>query len=257
MPSSTRLVGVDLAWGPNGTTGLAAVDDAGVLLDVTTARTDGQLETWLAEWAPGPCLVAMDAPLVVRNPSGQRGCERLLGRHFAPYKIACHPANTANPHFADGGRAMRLAGTLGLDPDPASTGARRAIEVYPHPALVALFGLPERLRYKAKRGRDLPLLRAEMLRLLDLLESLEDDPVVPLRVRDSAPWRQVRRAVTGATRKADLGRVEDGVDAVVCAYVAAVRDRTPERTRVLGSLADGYIVTPVSPELAARIDAER
>jgi predicted RNase H-like nuclease len=41
--------------------------------------------------------------------------------------------------------------------------------------------------------------------------------------------------------------VEDVVDAVVCAYVALLRARHPERTTVFGDLATGYIVTPTLP----------
>lgn len=251
---AVRYVGVDLAWGQNGTTGLAVLDEDGRLLDATAARTDEEIEAWAATWAPGRCMVAFDAPLVVRNPSGQRACERLVGRHFGRHRVYCHSSNTSNPQFADGGRAMRLAGRLRLDVDPASTAGRRALEVYPHTAIVVLLELPERLRYKAKPGRDTTLLRSEMLRLLDGLEAL-GAAEVPLRLDASTSWARIRRAVTTATRKAHLAAVEDAVDAVVCAYVAALRARAPDRTRVLGTVADGYIVTPVTEEIARRVDA--
>lgn len=250
-----RLVGIDLAWGGNGTTGLAVLDTSGELLDVTDARTDQGIESWMRIWAPGPTRVAIDAPLIVRNSSGQRRCEGLVGRYFGKFQAFCHSSNTANPNFADGGRALRLAGALNLDVDPGSSTDRRAIEVYPHPAIVALFGLPQILRYKSKSGRDLPFLRSEMLRLLDLLEGLVDADV-PMRVQHNQAWVQVRDTVENAVRKSDLGRVEDSIDAVVCAYVSAYHDAVPQRTRVLGSAVDGYIVTPVQPEVAERIDRE-
>ena len=117
--------------------------------------------------------------------------------------------------------------------NPRSGRARRAIEVYPHPATVALFGLGRTLKYKNKPGRDLDLLRAELLALMGLLEGLADaEPALELGARTAG--RSCARQVETATRKSELRVVEDQVDAVVCAYVALFADaaarRRPRRT---------------------------
>ncbi len=241
-----RFVGVDLAWGQRSRTGLAVLDEEGTLLDLAERRTDDDVLAWLRRWTEGPCLVAIDAPLIVTNPTGRRRCEAELGAVFARHQAGAHPSNTSRPHMTDGTRALRLAGALGLDVDPASPAERRAIEVYPHPATVALFGLTTTVKYKHKPGRDLDLLRAESLRLVRLVETLEHaDP--PLRVRDHPTWATIAGAVSGATRKVDLKAVEDMVDAVICAYVGWYSVRKPERTTTYGNLAEGYIVTPSLP----------
>jgi predicted RNase H-like nuclease len=41
----------------------------------------------------------------------------------------------------------------------------------------------------------------------------------------------------------------------VCAYIVSLAHRRPDRVRILGTASDGYILTPVTPQLAARIDA--
>ncbi|MFZ5869767.1 MAG: DUF429 domain-containing protein [Actinomycetota bacterium] len=244
------LLGVDLAWGTRARTGLAAVDEAGGLVELTTLRTDDEILGWLRPRMEEGCLVAFDAPLIVRNDTGMRDCERLVGRYFGRFGIGCHAANRSMPVFADGGRAARLARELSLDVAPASTARRRAIEVYPHPAIVQLFELDSALRYKQKPGRDLELLRHELVRLLDHLESLEAaDP--PLALRRHPAWGQVRRSVAAARRKTQLRAVEDAVDAVVCAYVALLAHLRPDRVRVLGG-TDGYLVVPADPERAHR-----
>lgn len=249
-----RFAGVDLAWGQRADTGLAVVDGQGRLLAASQVRTDEEILAWLAPATAGPCLVAFDAPLIVRNPSGSRACERLLGSYFGAMGACCYPASRASPLFAAGPRALRLSHALGLDPDPASGASRRAIEVYPHPAIVALFGLPSVLRYKPRPGRDLALLRAELLTLVTLLESLASRPV-PLQVAACPDWPLLRQAVASAPTKAALGRVEDTIDAVVCAAVAQLAALCPAEVRVLSGPDGGYIVTPVTPALAARIDA--
>ncbi|MCV7175439.1 DUF429 domain-containing protein, partial [Mycolicibacterium sphagni] len=116
-------------------------------------------------------------------------------------------------------RGALIARELDLDIDPRSTSTRRAIEVYPHPATIALFRLGRTLKYKAKPGRTVAKLRAELLLLMDHIENLaRREPL--LRVADHEEWMELRDGVETAERKSELRRAEDPVDAVLCAYVA-------------------------------------
>lgn len=215
----------------------------GSLLSATAVHTDQDILTWLQPRVSGPCLVAFDAPLIVTNPTGRRPCEAQLTAVFGKYDAGTHPSNTSRPELAYGSRALHLSERMGLDPDPCSTRARRAIEVYPHPATIALFHLDRILRYKHKPGRSLDLLRAELLRLMSHIEALATaDP--PLHVHTSAAWWSIRHAVQTATRKSALKEVEDVVDAVLCAYIACFAACRPADTTVYGDAETGYIVTP-------------
>ena len=242
-----HFAGVDLAWGGRRPTGVAVLDADGRLLHVSAQADDDTIVAALAPYLDGDCLVGIDASLVVVNATGNRPCEAALNKDFARFDAGAHPSNTGKPEFADGTRGARLAARLGLDIDPASTSRRRAIEVYPHPATVALFRLGRTLKYKNKQGRALPDLTAELLRLIHLLEGLETADV-PLRLAGNEQWTALVAAVGAAERKSDLRRAEDQVDAVVCAYVALFAERRPELTTTYGDLATGYIVTPTLPE---------
>jgi len=246
-----HFVGVDLAWGQKNLTGLAVLDTTGRLLAATQAKADDEIIDWLTPWTTGPCLVAIDAPIIVNNPTGNRPCESLVNRHFAKYHASCHSANLSKPHFANGTRALRLANALGLTIDAGAD--RRAVEVYPHPAIVVLFDLPKILQYKHKPGRDLDHLRRELLRLLDHLEGLAVASP-PLLLRQSADWHRIRRATEQAQRKVDLARVEDSIDAVVCAYVAAYSEANPTAVRTMGDVDTGSILTPVTSDIARQFD---
>ncbi len=240
------FVGVDLAWGQNKPTGLAVVDDRGHLLHVSAERADEDIVAVLTPYVLGDCLVAFDAPLIVTNPTGNRPAERALNKDFARFDAGAHPANTGKPEFADLPRGARLATTLGLDLDPGSTASRRAIEVYPHPALVALFELGRTLKYKNKPGRSLPELKDELLRLVGLIESLEDrTPALHVAAHDQ--WRSLVALAEAAEKKSQLRHVEDQVDAVVCAYIALFAQRVPELVTTYGDGETGYIVTPTLP----------
>ena len=210
------FVGLDLAWGQRKPTGVAVIDGSGRLVYAGAATDDASIRAAIAPFVEGDCLVGFDAPLVVDNPTGQRPAERALNADFARFQAGAHPSNTGKPEFADTPRAARLADTLELDIDPPSSSPRRAIEVYPHAATVALFRLGRTLKYKAKPGRSVAQLRAELLRLMEHIEGLaQADP--PLRVTDSEDWANLRNLAETAERKSELRRVEDPVDAVMCA----------------------------------------
>ncbi|QWF22094.1 DUF429 domain-containing protein [Nocardioides sp. LMS-CY] len=229
-------VGIDLAWGEKQRTGLAVLDADGHLVHLSSVHTDEEIGDALAPYVEGPCVVGIDAPLIVTNPTGSREAEQALNRDFHRFEAGAHPSNTGKPEFAGGlTRGARICRQLRLDMDPRSGRERRAIEVYPHPATIVLFNLAKTLKYKDKRGRTLDSLRAELLRLMDHLERI---------VPPDPTWRALRAQVEAATRKSELGRAEDQVDAVVCAYVALMAHRWPKRLTTYGSFEQGYIVTP-------------
>ncbi len=245
-PERVYFAGVDLAWAGRNPTGVAVLDADGSLVHLGAVRDDAAIVAALSPYVRDDCVVAFDAPLMVTNPTGQRPAEAALKRDFRRFEAGAHPSNTAKPEFADGCRAARLAESLGLNIDPRSAAARRAIEVYPHPATVVFFRLARTLKYKAKPGRSLDQLRSELGLLMDGIERLAH-AAVPLRVAGHGGWDELRRQVVAAQRKSELRRVEDPVDAVVCAYVALYAWRRPEGVTLYGDDATGYIVTPSLP----------
>jgi predicted RNase H-like nuclease/ppGpp synthetase/RelA/SpoT-type nucleotidyltranferase len=240
------FVGVDLAWGEKKPTGLAVLDERGHLVHVSTAGPDEEIVAALEPFVDGECLVALDAPLIVRNATGNRPAEAALNRDFARFDAGAHPVNTGKLEFSGVPRGARVASLLGLDLNPKSRRSRRAVEVYPHAATVALFRLGRTLKYKNKPGRTFEQLRDELLVLMRHLEALAS-VATPLRVRGPA-WLALTAQVEAASRKSELRVVEDQVDAVLCAYVALLVVREPARITTYGDLETGYIVTPTLPE---------
>jgi predicted RNase H-like nuclease len=240
------FVGLDLAWGENNRSGVAVIDPDGRLLHVGDAQDDASIEAAISLYISDECLVAIDAPLIVNNPSGYRPCETALNRDFQKYEAGARPAFTDKPEFKNP-RGARLATALGLDMDPASDASRRAIEVYPHPATIALFGLKKTLKYKRGAFEDR---QRELLQLMTLIEGL-DGATPRLRANRSVAWVELRKRVEAATRPGQLDRDEDPVDAVVCAYVALYWYHRPDDVTVYGDFATGYIITPTLPADAA------
>ncbi len=244
-PNAPTIIGIDLAWGTRALTGIAVLDANGELISTASVRTDEEIDAVLKPWIDGPCVVALDAPLHVVNPSGRRRCEAELSRAFAGQHAGTYPSNTGLPHFADGGRAARLARRYGLAIDASvapAAGQRRAVEVYPHSATVALFDLDHVLKYKARRGRTLATRRAALDRLVELLAGLAAPSTLP-RLHAGDGFAPLRREVAAAATGAALRRLEDPIDAIVCAYVGTLF--LAGLACVIGDSETGAIVTPV------------
>ena len=253
-----RFCGIDLAWGLRAWTGLAVLDESGRLLHLSRCRTDEEIVATLAPYVEGPVVAGIDAPVVVRNTTGRRLCETQVTAVFGRFHAGAHSSNLSMPVFAWGPRGGRVAELLGLDVDPCfapRTAVRRALEVYPHPATITLFGLDRVLPYKAKPGRTADSRRTALLALLDGLEGLAAaDP--PLRLDGCAAWASARAAVAGATTGAALEREEDAVDAVLCAYIALHRwTHGDARSALLGDPEAGCIVVPLDERVRPGVTA--
>lgn len=237
--STSLFLGIDLGW-TTGATGLAAVDDAGRLRASGRVESDDEIADWIAAQSGRVVVAAVDAPLIVPNETGQRVPERLIGQAFGGFGASAHTSNRTR--FGGGDtRAMRLAQRFGwaVDPrTPLGDDVGVCIEVYPHPAIVGLFQLPYRLDYK--KGNDQG--RAPGFQLF--AQHLESIP--ELNLAGSPRWAQLKRAIS-APRPGDLNRVEDELDAVVCAHLAWLWRHRPSTLQIYGDVEDGYIIAPPPP----------
>ena len=240
------LLGIDLAWGSRAHSGVAALSSTGQLLSSGRIGADDEIIAFVRAHASGPLVAAFDAPLVVHNRTGRRPCEAEVQRRYGRRGAVAYPCNLGNPLFAQGPRAARICGQLDIDLSIWSTGHRRAIEVYPHAAMVVLFGLDRVIPYKAKTGRDLEQLRAAFA----VLTALMEEQLPELGLADNPRWRMLRQRCHAAPRKADLKAAEDEIDAIFCAYLAYLWCRDGRAGNdVLGDDASGCIVVPRRQDL--------
>jgi len=232
-------MGIDLGWS-SGATGVAVVDDAGRLLDSGRVQTDDEIAEWVSAQAGCVVVAAVDAPLIVPNETGQRLAERLIGQAFGGFGASAHTTNR-NTFHGDEPRAMRLARRFGWAVDPnIATGfvPGVCIEVYPHPAMIGLFQLGYRLDYK--KGNDQR--RAPGFALLaEHLESLSE-----MQLATNRRWGLLKQ-ILGAPTPGDLNRVEDELDAILCARLAWLWHHRRAALHVYGSVDDGYIIAPPPP----------
>ena len=100
------FVGVDLAWDTDRRHSGIAVMEGGrncvrlMRLAPPIHSMDGVLQI-IREHLATCMMVAVDASLIVPNESGQRPCERAVGRVFGRHGACCHSSNRGRPHFDD------------------------------------------------------------------------------------------------------------------------------------------------------------
>lgn len=243
-----KFLGIDLGWssGASGICCLGWQNGQLELLDLNRLASLSDLLDWVDRWVPAghPGMVAVDAPTVIPNETGMRLCDRLAHKHFGRYHAGCYPANLSRP-FASRTLGFGLSlETKGFNHAPtiiSQQPGRYQIEVFPHPAMVHLFELERILKYKkgslAERRPELARLRQYICDRLPYLEPALDT------TRGNVPLPAIPEG--GAALKA----VEDQLDSLICAYVAAHWWYWGDRKNlVLGDRLQGYIVVPIGSE---------
>lgn len=239
-----KFLGIDFGWKsqPSGLCCLGWRDETLEMLDLRRLQDVSDILTWVDRWVlpRDSALVAVDAPTLIPNATGMRLPDRLTHHYFGRYHAGCYPANLGLP-FAQ--RTVQLGLSLearGFNHAPTLVPqqvGRFQIEVFPHPAMIHLFGLERILKYKkgrvAERRAELTRLRTYILEVLptltphlDLMSGGFCLPDVP-------------------TKGVALKELEDQLDSLICAYVAAHWWYWGlERNWVLGDRPSGYIIVP-------------
>jgi predicted RNase H-like nuclease len=182
--------------------------------------------------------VAIDAPLIIKNEKGQRECEKLLGQVYGPKKASCHSTNLTQYPKAD---SVRLASHL-MEEGFRHLGVEEGkwqLECYPHPAIIEIFGLDERLTYKKGQVRQRKEGQCELaLRLRELRKSHVLRLVIPNKLIN--PFKN---DYILSLKGAALDKNEDTLDSVVCLYIAGLY-AVGVSSRVFGDKTNGYIYVP-------------
>lgn len=242
---SMKLIGVDFGWS-SGASGLCCLvwrNNHLEILDITTVLEVEDILSWIDNWVSPdePGMIAVDAPTIINNQTGMRLPDKLTHKHFGRYHAGCYPANLG---LAFASRTTGLGQSLlkrnyqhAPEIEPQQPG-RYQIEVFPHPATINLFGLARIIKYKkgkiADRHQELNKLREYITGVLPQLE-----PPLSLASLNQIPV--IAKKPTGKELKA----IEDQLDSLLCAYIAAHWWYWGEaKNMVLGDLDTGFIIIP-------------
>ncbi len=238
----TLICGFDLAWGERNRDGwcLLSWESAGKgglqWLGAGTSHGDVAVLDRVEDGLKNhdSALVCLDAPVICPNEEGSRPVDRLTHQLFRRQHAGCHPSSRSR--CARPLRIVEALAQLGFVPGWRMSGKtlhpRLVAEVYPHPAIVRWFQLPQIVKYK--RG-PVQNRRTEFARLQSLLSSkfsrespdLAREP--ELQALLASPWSK---------------SVEDATDAVIAAWIGWEHVARHSKTEVLGDLETGFILIP-------------
>lgn len=257
----TAYLGVDLAWGlgserkPANETGLVAMGADGTITDAGWARGVDAVTEWTAQHLGPRTLIAVDASLVVTNPTGIREAERQVGQRYGRWKVAANPTNLASAASA-GARLLERLTALGVGYVDSTAAMRErtgpaVFECYPYTTLVGVEELghdDERPRYKRLDTR-IPAAEARARRAVAfdaLVHRLRTTPLDPPLLLDSHPLTAGLAEPSGVHGPTHKHR-EDLLDGALCAWTAAFWERHGDgRVQVLGR-DPGLPVDPAEP----------
>ncbi len=247
--SGVHAVGIDLAWGdhPSGIAHLVADDDrAGAwrLLETRHLGTHAAVLAWMDDRLPGEARAwtAVDAPLAASNEPGTlRPCEAAFRHDFVPFRVACYPTDPIKAARSVAlRRALEARGHVFGPPVAAGT-ERGVFETFPTAAQLSLFERRRPIRYKHGDAAT----RREGLRSLQMALAGLDDAALPLA--DTPALRELLRTDPSTLQGAKLKGLEDRLDSLLCALVAALAWRAPGRLATYGDVASGFMTVPHPP----------
>jgi predicted RNase H-like nuclease len=244
-----RLAGIDLAWKSETNPTAVAIGDLKdnrlcVERIEPSLRGLNELEA-LFEGDDRLVGVAIDGPLIISNEFHQRECERQLTRDYIQHKVGCHSTNL---HRYPDAKSVKLSSYLvskGFEHLGRVSEGKFQVECYPHPAIIEIFDLPERLKYKKGTAMEK---RFGQIQLCEYLRTLEKSRLVSLSIGEKlADYLSPRHihVLSGA----DLKTNEDVLDAVICLYVCALYTKQVP-CRLYGTREHGYIYVPIQKCIA-------
>ena len=157
--------------------------------------------------------------------------------HFGRYLVDEYAVNTVNASHPR--TIARALSRMGFDPDPQAEGDRM-IETWTQPSQILLFGLDRPLRTKTGPigGR-----KDATSRYRDLIYGKL--PFMNPSLEDSDALEDLVGPDMGGLNGTRLGELEEKLDAVLCAYVAAYLDLCgPDSCAFLGDMRTGYVLLP-------------
>jgi predicted RNase H-like nuclease len=237
----TSILGIDLAWrGDNP----SAVSVAHVCGEHYIRITDiyPNISNWQEAFdnkiiTKSTIGIAIDGPLIINNITGKRHCEKLLSRDYGGRGASCHATNfTLYPNHPGLTLSQYL---LKCGFEHLNCRGKFQIECYPHIALIEIFALVYRLKYK--RGSIVDR-RDGQCNLSNHIMMLEQSSILKLTLAEE-PMQLLKHDHIHSLRGRALKQNEDALDSIICAYIAGLF-LIGFHSTVFGSATDGYIYVP-------------
>ena len=232
------LAGIDLAWGEKNPSAIAqGCLSNGVLRVIAIDKLVVGIDAVFEKLRPDLRGIAIDAPLIIENQKGQRACEKETGVAYGSKGASCH---TSNASLFPNAQSVRFSKRLRKNEFYHLDGSKWQIECYPHPAIIEIFGLQQRLKYKKGSAGEKKEGQKE---LASYIRKLKTSVRLKFVVQDSFSEVLAEEYIAGLKGR-DLKANEDALDSLICLYIAGLYAADPYKGRTFGDKNNGYIWIP-------------
>lgn len=249
--------GIDLAWKIGNPFFVSLIEERkkgeGRILEVERKYHNDVVEYLEEMYENGKydsLLVSIDAPLIVKNRTGIRECEKELAKEYRRFKASPHPTNLKKKYIRD---LVELFMPIFIKRGYSITSdiqlikksiKKLLIEIYPHPAMIEIFALKERLKYKKgnleQREKGLKKLIKYLMGLKSKLPQLNGVNEVTKGFLTSISSNSYTK----------MKKVEDCLDAIFCGYISFYigfwLNKGEKKWKVFGNDTDGFIIVPTN-----------
>jgi len=169
-----------------------------------------------------PNVIALDIPLGPQPINGRRAADKMVTKAYITRKAGTHSPMAQRPGPISQMLFEQLTQYgfewLNAEAEPRQNkNAHVFIEVYPHPAIIELLGLAERLKYKvSKLPKYWPELDRDQRRTAVAKNLNRLRAALNKRIAGVAQWLPAAQSFEQASQ---LKGYEDALDAVVCAWI--------------------------------------
>jgi len=237
------IAGIDLAWqskkNPSAIAYGEIINDKLMVKQIYPAVYGIETVLAIISGIDGLSGIAIDASLIINNSCGMRQCEREISREYGSRGAACHASNATLYPNAD---SVYLSSQLLKAGFNHLLGNQWQIECYPHPALIEIFSLSKRLKYKKGKVAEK---RAGQIKLVALLRKLENSRILKLVVNEKTSQIMNESHIESLHGQA-LKNNEDALDSIVCLYIAGLY-AIQYQGKIFGEPGCGYIWVPSAP----------
>jgi len=254
--TSRLLVGFDSAWTARNTGGLVGLlfhDDGryetmGPPISVNFNDAETIIHEWQTKYPFHKTLVLVDQPLVVKNISGQREVESIVGSSVSLRYGGMQPANKRRTGmFDDDAPLWKFTENFGNSLGVGSLGSSCClIETYPVLTLIALELVRADIRPNGRLPKYNPARKSFQQNDWDFLCARIADFFDKPDVRDVCNW--LRNQSGKKPNKKD----QDGLDACICLLVA-MHIAEGKSCLQIGNSESGEIVVPYLETLATEL----
>lgn len=249
----TLYVGIDLAWKIGNPFFVSLIEEVekgkGRIIEVKK-KTHSEVVEYLEKKIKNykKILAAIDGPLIVKNRIGARKCEKELAKAYRKFKASPHPTNLKKKYVNKLVRVfiplfIRKGYSITSDVSLFKNKIKKLlIEIYPHPAMVEIFGLKERLKYKKGNKEER---REGLKKLINLLIVLK---------RKTPQLNGVEQTIEKSLKVNPLDNYrrlkefEDFLDAIFCGYISFYigywLNQGKMKWKVFGNAPEGFIIVP-------------